>query len=363
MIPVTKPFFPPLDDYVAQLRDVWDAGWLTNQGPKVRALEAELSFRFEAGVALVANGTLAIQLCLRALDLRGSVATTPFSYVATTSSLVWEHCDPVFVDIDADTMNLSPAALEAVDDDGISGVLATHVYGVPCDVDAIASTAASRGWKTIYDAAHAIGTTLNGASVMGAGDASAASFHATKLFHTAEGGAIVTRSETILDRVRRLRSFGEKSKGEFVEVGLNAKMSEVNAALGLAVLPYLDGLIERRREQHRRYRDHLEDRVRFQSVPAGCDHNCAYVPVVLDSESAVLRVMDALAASDVEARRYFHPSLSTLPWVTKGRPTPVADDIARRVVCLPLHHTLTSAEIDRICSLVERALRPTGRRP
>jgi dTDP-4-amino-4,6-dideoxygalactose transaminase len=363
MIPVTKPFFPSLDEYVAQLRDVWEAGWLTNQGPKVRALEAELSTRFDAGVALVANGTLAIQLCLKALDLRGPVATTPFSFVATTSSLVWEHCDPLFVDIDPDTMNLSPAALDALDDDRVTGILATHVYGVPCDVDAIGAIAGRRGWRTVYDAAHAIGTTWRGVPVMGAGDASAASFHATKLFHTAEGGAVITRNDEILERVRRLRSFGEQRKGEFVEAGLNAKLSEVNAALGLAVLPHLDGLITRRREQHRRYRDHLEGQVRFQSVPEGCEHNCAYLPVVLESESAVLRVVDVLAAAEVEARRYFYPSLSTLRWVAKGRPTPVADDIARRVVCLPLHHTLTTADIDRICTLVERALHPTRSRP
>ncbi len=354
MIPVTRPFFPPLDDVHRALEEVWDSGWLTNHGPKVQALERRLAELFDAHVVVVANGTLALQLGIRAVGLRGKVITTPFSFVATTSALVWEGREPVFADVDPDTLNLSAAALAAIDPDGVSGVLATHVYGNCCDVDAIGVVAQERGWPVLYDAAHAFGTSWDGRPAMACGDAATASFHATKVFHTAEGGAVVTREGALAERVRRLRSFGEREKGDFVEAGINAKMSEVHAAIGLAVLAHMDEILAERRRQAERYRAQLAGRVRFVSKPARCVPNHAYMPVVFTSETALLRVEKALLDAEVQARRYFHPSLSTLAWV-KRAPTPVADDAARRVLCLPMFHGLADEDVDRICDVVIRS--------
>ncbi|MCB9689338.1 MAG: DegT/DnrJ/EryC1/StrS family aminotransferase [Alphaproteobacteria bacterium] len=351
MIPVTKPFFPPIEDYDAQLREVWANGWLTNQGPKVRQLEAELTARCAASTALMANGTLALQLGIRALGFRRRVATTPFSFVATTSALVWEGVEPVFVDVDPETLNLDPRRLAELDADGVDGVLATHVYGVPCDIDAIGATCADRGWRVLYDGAHAFGTTWRGVPVLGLGDATATSFHATKLFHTGEGGAVFTRDPEVLQRLVRLRSFGEREKGEYVEAGINAKVSELHAAMGLAVLPHMEAVLERRRAQSLRYRERLAGDFQMQKVPDVCGYNHAYVPILLPDESRLLRVVERLAAQDIHVRRYFWPSLSQLPWV-KQTPTPVADDAARRVACLPVYHDLTLEQVDRICDLV-----------
>jgi dTDP-4-amino-4,6-dideoxygalactose transaminase len=359
VIPVTRPFLPELDAYVALLREVWDARWLTNQGPKAVALEAELTRQFAAPTLLLANGTLALQLAIRALGLRRRVATTPFSFVATCSAPVWEGCEPVFVDIDPGTLNLSPDALGALDVDGVTGVVATHVYGVACDIDRIRGVSADRGWKVLYDGAHAFGTTWRGAPVMSAGDATATSFHATKLFHTGEGGAVVSGDAETLARVGRMRSFGEREKGEFVEVGINAKSSELHAAMGLAVLPHVGDLLARRRHQGLRYRANLGGRVRWQEIPLECGYNYAYVPILLSSESDLLRIQRALHDAGVQTRRYFHPSLSTLSWVAR-RPTPVADDVARRVLCLPVFHELADADLDRICAVVDAGVRPAA---
>jgi len=353
MIPITRPFFPPLEQVHAALAEVWESGWLTNHGPKVQELERRLAERLDAHVVVVANGTLALQLGIRAAGLRGRVITTPFSFVATTSALVWEQCEPVFADVDPDTLNLSASALAAIDAEGVSGVLATHVYGNCCDVDAIGRLARERGWPVLYDAAHAFGASWRGRPAMAWGDAATASFHATKVFHTAEGGAVVTRNGDLAERVRRLRSFGEREKGDFEDVGINAKMSEVHAALGLAMWPHVDVILAERRRQAERYRARLAGRVGFVSAPEGCVPNHAYMPILLASETALLRVEAALLAAGIQGRRYFHPSLSTLPWVRRT-PTPVADDAARRVLCLPLFHGLPDRDLDRICDVVLR---------
>jgi dTDP-4-amino-4,6-dideoxygalactose transaminase len=353
VIPVTHPYFPPLEELHAALAEVWASGWLTNHGPKVQELERRLTDLFDAHVVVLANGTLALQLGIRAAGLRGRVATTPFSFVATTSALVWEGCEPVFVDVDPDTLNLSADALAAIDPRGVSGVLATHVYGNCCDVDAIGAVAGERGWPVLYDAAHAFGTTWRGRPAMACGDAATASFHATKVFHTAEGGAVITKNGELAERVRRLRSFGEREKGTFVEPGLNAKMSEVHAAIGLVMLARMDEILAERRRQAERYRARLAGAVRFVAPTEGCAPNHAYLPILCASETALLALEAALLAAGIQGRRYFHPSLSTLPWV-KRTPTPVADDAARRVLCLPLFHGLADVDLDRICDVVAR---------
>lgn len=355
MIPVTKPFLPPFGAYEALLREVWEARWLTNQGPKVLALEAALTARCGAPAVYLANGTLALQLALRAVlpaSGPGLVLTTPFSFVATTSAPLWEGWRVRYVDVDPGTLNLSPDRLAEVDAPAGTVVLATHVYGVACDVDRIAAIAAERGWVVIYDAAHAFGTTWRGQPLFSFGDLVATSFHATKLFHTGEGGALFVGDPARKATVERLRSFGERAKGEFVEVGINAKCSELHAALGLAVLPHLDEILAVRRRQSERYRAALGGSLGLQHVPAECGYNHAYVPVLFRSEEALLRAVARLGEAGVVPRRYFWPSLSSLPFAPKDGPTPVSDDAARRVLCLPVYHDLPDADVDRICALV-----------
>ncbi len=353
MIPVTKPFLPPLEQYRAHLEDVWAARWLTNQGPKVQALEAALTARCGAPTVYMANGTLALQLALRAVgEPGGLVLTTPFSFVATTSAPLWEGWRVRFVDVDPATLNLSPDRLAEVDAPRGTVVLATHVYGVACDVDRLGAIAAERGWVVIYDAAHAFGTTWSGRPLFAFGDLVATSFHATKLFHTGEGGAVFVAAPELRARVERLRSFGERTKGEFVEVGINAKSSELHASMGLALLPHMDAVLARRRHQSERYRSALGGHLGLQHVPPQCGYNHAYVPVLFRSEAALLRAVSRLGAAEVVPRRYFWPSLSTLPFAPKGVPTPVADDAAARVLCLPVYHELEDADIDRICGLL-----------
>ena len=293
MIPVTRPFLPPLDEVQALLAEVWASGWVTNHGPKVQALEAALAERFDVGVAFVGNGTLALQLGIVALgwdarpsaERRPKVITTPFSYVATTSALVWQGCDPVFVDVDPATFNLDPAALAQVDLQDVTGILATHVYGVPCDDVAIGAFARKHGLTVMYDAAHAFDARIEGVSLFALGDVAATSFHATKLFHTIEGGAVFCRDADRLERIRALRNFGQQSKGEFALAGINAKNSEMHAAVGLAILPHMQAVLARRRDQALRYREALDEVVQFQALPAQLEPNHAYAPVLFSDEA------------------------------------------------------------------------------
>ena len=355
MIPVTRPFLPPFAEVQAHLEEVWESGWLTNHGPKVRELEAALSRHADVGARFVANGTLALQLAIRALGIRDRVLTTPFSYVATSSALVWEHCTPVFVDIDPHTWNLDPGALSDADLRGVGGIVATHVYGVPCDAARISAFAEAHGLPVLYDAAHAVGTQVQGQSALGLGTAAATSFHATKLFHTVEGGAVFSTDESVLHRVRQLGDFGQVTKGVFADAGINAKASELHASVGLAVLPYLNDILARRRAQWTRYHHHLSQLVQFQRVPDDTQYNHAYVPVLMPTAEATEAVVSALRTQDIHPRRYFHPVLPDLAWLEDAG-VPVAREVAEKVLCLPLFHTLSDDEIDQICALIAEVL-------
>lgn len=353
MVPVTKPFLPPLEEYNELLRGIWSRHWLTNHGPLVSELERELtSYLGVEETFFVANGTMALQIAIKALGICGEVITTPFSYVATTSSLVWEGLTPVMVDIDPSSFNLNPVLIEAAITERTTAILATHVFGNPCQVDAIGEIAQKHDLPVIYDAAHSFGTSYNGRSLFTYGDVATASFHATKLFHTVEGGAIFARHPDVRLNISRMRNFGHVSPTEFDRVGVNGKNSELHAAFGLVNLRYLEEILEQRRVLCTRYDALLGNRVQRQRITSKSKYNFAYYPILVRDESVLLSLIAALSKQNIIPRRYFYPSLSGLPYLSTRAQTPVADDIASRVLCLPLYHTLTSVDQDRVCDVI-----------
>ena len=353
MINVTKAYLPPLEEYHQYLQGIWERVHVTNHGPLVLELEARL--KAHLGVKhlfFVNNGTIALQIAIKALGLGGEIITTPFSYVATTSSIVWEGCRPVFVDIEPETLTIDAARIEEAITDQTTAILATHVYGNPCDVDLIGQIAARHGLKVIYDAAHAFGIRHQGQSLLAYGDVATLSFHATKLFHTGEGGAIVTDNDALAHRIAYMRNFGHNGPEAFWGVGINGKSSELHAAMGLCVLPRMPQLIESRRQIFAGY-DQLLAKADLQRpvLRAATEYNYAYYPVLFPTEEKLLEARDALNREQIFPRRYFYPALNTLAYVGH-QPLPVAEDVARRVLCLPLYHDLSLADVARIAGII-----------
>jgi len=347
---------PPLDEYVTYLTGVWERARLTNNGPLLLQLEAELS-RYLAipYVHVTANGTVALQLAIRALGLAGEILTTPFSYVATTSAILWENCTPVFVDIDPHTFCLDATLLEAAITPRTCAILATHVYGLPCDVEAIEAVAQRHQLKVIYDGAHAFGTKVRGRSLLSYGDVATCSFHATKLFHMGEGGAVLVHDQQLAIEINLLKSFGHVGD-EHLSLGINGKNSELHAAMGLCLLPRVPDFIRERATLYHQYRRALAGLpLAYPVVPADTEYNYAFFPVVLEDETALLHVKALLAEHDIDTRRYFYPSLNLLPYVA-GASCPVSEDISRRVLCLPFYPQLGAEQVSRIAGLVRHAL-------
>lgn len=346
-VQVTRAALPPLEDYLACVRHIFETHDLTNMGEYARRLETELARLLDApALAVCANGTLALQLAIRLLGLNGkTVITTPFTYVATLSALLWEGCTPIFADIDPESLCLSPAGvarqLEAHPE--AAALLPVHVYGNACDVEALGALAAGHGIPLLYDAAHAFGSRLEGKSLFAFGDAATASFHATKLFHTVEGGCVVARDEGARERLELLRAFGHKGDVHST-LGINAKISELHAAMGLCLLPGLSANIESRTRLTDLYDTAFgigpdgapgkEGLWRPRLAP-GLAWNHSYYPVIFPDGDTRARVTAALEAKDIHPRRYFYPSLTRLPYV-ECPPCPVAEDMAERVLCLPL---------------------------
>ena len=356
MVPVTRCCLPPLADYLSQLQPVWESGQITNNGAICRQLQELLKIHFGLPhLELVANGTLALQLAIKALGLKGEIITTPYSYVATTHAILWEGCDPVFVDIDEKNFGIDPELIEAAITENTAAILATHVYGYPCDVRAIQAIAEKYRLRVIYDAAHAFGVKFRGQSLLHHGDCSALSFHATKLFHTAEGGAVVCRDEIIARRISLMKKFGHIGEDEYLDIGINAKMSELHAAMGLAVWPQVGEIISARREVSSWYDECLAGSdLRRPGEIAGLEYNYAYYPVVFPDHGAMLRARQALMEKDIFPRRYFFPALNTLPFLKpeRQRPCPVAESIAARVLSLPLFPGLEKNTVEGICGLL-----------
>jgi len=356
MIPITKPFLPPQDEYQRYLDGIWKRQWLTNMGPLASELEMSLKAHLKLKHLLyVTNGTVALQMAIKALGLTGEIITTPFSFVATTSSIVWEGCTPVFVDIEASSLNIDAGKIEAAITPNTTAILATHVYGNPCDVKTIQAIAEKHHLKVIYDGAHAFGVAVYGKSIFEYGDISICSLHATKLYHSTEGGIIVTKDADLLKQLAYMRNFGFSGPESFATLGINGKNSEYHAAMGLANLPYVSAIHDKRKVLTELY--HLRLKNLKAATPVWHETatiNYAYYPLVFDSETLMLKCMDGLKVSEIFTRRYFYPSLANaLPYL-EPQDFEVTDAVAKRVLCLPLFYDLTVEEVELICRLLLR---------
>ncbi|QLE87844.1 DegT/DnrJ/EryC1/StrS family aminotransferase [Shewanella sp. Scap07] len=358
--PIVRPVLPAIDVYQKHVQAVFDSRWLTNSGPLHQSLEQRLAeYLGVEHLMLVANGTLALQVAYQALGVANStkpVLTTPFSFAATASSIAWHGLQCEFVDINQSSLNIAPELLKPEQVDAASAIVATHVFGNPCEVEAIASKTAGRDLKVIYDAAHAFNCRLNDESILNWGDASTLSLHATKIFHCVEGGAIVFKELDDLLRAREMINFGFNKYQYPEQLGINAKMSEMHAAMGLSLLDTIDDIQAQRIEAVSTYQTELANEFEFQHWVDGSSNNGAYMPVLCRSEQQLLKLMENLLASGVQTRRYFYPSLSEVACYGHRGDTPLANEISRRVLCLPLYGDLTVEEVKQICQLVKEAL-------
>lgn len=354
---VTKTFLPPLEDYLEYLKDIWDRNQITNNGPFVKELEEKLIEYLQVKhLSFVTNGTIALQIALKALDLTGEIITTPFSYVATTSIILWEGCTPVFADIDPNTLCIDPEQIEAAITEKSSGILATHVYGIPCAVEQIQEIASRHNLKVIYDAAHTFGVSYDAQPLVNYGDISTLSFHATKLFHTIEGGGIIANDDDLAHRVSYMRNFGHKGQEDFWGIGINGKATELNAAMGLCMLPYVDDIILARKQIFSWYDERIKNLpLKRPFLPAKTTYNYAYYPVIFENEFSMQKAKTALNAANIFPRRYFYPSLNHLPYVP-FRNMPISEEMATRVLCLPLSADLKLEEVSFIVDTIEKAL-------
>ncbi len=350
---VTKTFLPPQEEYSTILKEVFDSHWLTNRGKLALALEEKIKKKLNVRhMFLLNNGTIPIQIALKLFGNGGEIITTPFSYVATTSSIVWEGCTPVFVDIDPTYLSIDETKIQASITPRTKAILATHVYGNPCNVEAIAAIAKQHNIKVIYDAAHCFGVSYKGSSLFNYGDISTCSFHATKVFHTGEGGAIFCDSDDIFHHSYYAHNFGHDGPLSFHGLGVNGKISELQAAMGLSVLPYMDHILAERKRVVEAYDQMLNfNKIDRLAIRPGTDWNHSYYPIFFGSEEALLVAERHLNGHGIYPRRYFYPSLNTLPYVEYVK-MPVSESIAKRVLCLPLHTALSTDQVTFICNTI-----------
>ncbi len=356
MIPITKPFLPPQDEFQLLIDGIWKRQWLTNMGPLASELEIKLKNHLNVNhILYVTNGTVALQMAIKALGITGEIITTPFSFVATTSCIVWEGCTPVFVDIDKNDLNIDVLKIEDAITDKTQAILATHVYGNPCDVIAIEKIAKKHNLKVIYDGAHAFGVKINGKSIFEYGDISTCSLHATKLYHSIEGGLIVTRDPELIKKLSFIRNFGISGFDTFSELGINGKNSEFHAAMGLLNLNYIQAIHDHRKKLTEEYDDKLKSLKAYKPRwNKEANANYAYYPLVIESESLLLEIKKYLDGNEIFTRRYFYPSLAnSLPYL-QPKDFSVTDLISKQVLCLPLYYDLTLEEVDLICRLILR---------
>lgn len=354
---VTKSFMPMLAEYENYLKKVYESGVLTNQGPCVQELEKKLAEYLRVpNFQYVTNGTIALQLALKALEIEeGEIVTTPFSYVATTSSILWERCKPVFVDIETNNFTIDVAKIEQAITPKTKAIMAVHVFGYTCDVEAIQKIANKYNLKVIYDAAHAFGSFYKGKSLCSFGDVSTCSFHATKVFHTIEGGACICKDDKVNENLYHIKKFGHDGD-EHLMLGINGKQSEFNAAMGLALLPYLSYIIKERKRVCDLYDKLLDGLIIRPKVQEDLEYNYAYYPVVFKSENELKKVFKALCEQEIYPRRYFYPSLNTLQYLKNKQPCPVSEDICSRIACLPLYPELSNEIVEKICRIIREIL-------
>ena len=357
MINVTKTFFPKIEDYQLQVQRIWDNQWLTNRGELVLELEDKLKNYLDVpNIIIMNNGTIPIQIALKILGNGGEIITTPFSYVATTASIIWENCTPVFVDIQEDFLTIDETKIEAAITSKTTAILATHVFGNPCNVTMIEVIAKKHNLKVIYDAAHCFGVTYNGNSVFNYGDVSTCSFHATKLFHTGEGGALFTNNKNLFHKFFYSHNFGHNGPLDFYGLGINGKISELQAAMGLAVFPNMETIINERKLVVDFYKDNLNfDILKTIKIRENTQWNYSYYPIIFKDEEQLLKVQKILNENKIFPRRYFYPSLNKINFVN-GLSMPVSESVAARILCLPLYVGLTKNDLNTIVSHINSSL-------
>jgi dTDP-4-amino-4,6-dideoxygalactose transaminase len=357
MINVTKTFFPPFDEYSMQLKRVWKNEWLTNRGELVLELESKLKSLLEVrNIILMSNGTIPLQIALKIIGNGGEIITTPFSYVATSSAIIWENCSPIFVDIHPEYLTIDENKIEAAITPKTTAILATHVFGNPCNIEAINEIAKRYNLKVIYDAAHSFGVTYKNKSVFEYGDVSTCSFHATKIFHTGEGGAIFCNDSELFHKLFYSHNFGHNGPSEFHGLGINGKISELQAAMGLALMPHIGHIFSERKRAVDFYTKNLQfNLIKTIKLRDQTDWNYSYFPVIFSSEEELLSVQRALNDEKIFPRRYFYPSLNTIGYLS-GSKMPVSESIASTILCLPLYCGMPNTLLDKICSLVNLSI-------
>lgn len=362
---VTSPLLPNLDEFYDLLKEIWNSKWITNNGSFHAKLEEALCVYLKVPfISLFTNGTLPLLTALQALRISGEVITTPYTFVATTHAIWWNGCKPVFVDIDPSNCGIDPEKIEAAITPYTTAIMPVHCYGKPCDMDRIQAIAEKYGLKVIYDAAHAFGVEVNGESVLNYGDMATLSFHATKVFNTAEGGALVVRDVETKNRVDYLKNFGFAGETEIVAPGINGKMDEIRAVLGLLNLKQVDEAIEKRHQVAIYYRNALRDvrGIRFFDDIQGVKHNYSYFPIFVDAKDYGMtrdELYLKMKSHGVLGRRYFYPLISNLG-IYKGLPSaskenlPVANKVAEEVICLPMHHGLDEEVLEKVINLIRK---------
>ena len=349
---VTMPSLAPLEEVHELMKGIWESGIMTHNGPLVQRFEKEVcEYLGVPRMVSCCNGTLALQMAIKALGKMGEIITSPFTFIATISSIMWEHCTPVFVDINPETLNIDPQKIEERITCHTIAIMPVHVFGNNCDFESIGAVAKAHNLPVIYDACHSVGSVYDSKSVFLQGDISVTSFHATKMLNTAEGGGVFTSNDEIDEKLRHIRFFGFENHADIVEEGFNGKMTEVHAAVGLANLKYLDKALVDRKVKYARYKEILgqNPKVGFQKITTGC--NYSYFPVIFKDEETVMRVMAALNAENVFPRRYFYPSVNTFSKLVPYVPMPNSEGVASRILCLPLHMGMSMNDVEEIAEI------------
>ena len=355
MINVTKTYLPNKEKYKKYIDEIYENGWLTNNGPLVQRLEKRLAeYLGVKNIILVSNGTVALEIAYRTLDIKGFAITTPFSFVATTSSLVTNNILPIFADIDPNTFNLDPKNIEKLITPNTSAIVPVHVFGNACEVEQIEKIANKHNLKVVYDAAHAFDVKYKNQSVLNYGDISTLSFHSTKLFHSIEGGALIINDDELVQKARYLINFGIKNTEEIPHLGTNAKMNEFEAAMGLCVLDEIENIKNSRKEVYETYQKELNGIVQFQEQNKNATENYSYFPIVFKTEEQLLKVQKALNDENIFPRRYFYPSLDTLEYIEPKQECKISRDISKRILCLPIYAELTKAEQNSILNIIKQ---------
>lgn len=339
---------------LAKLEQIFQKRQYTNHGPLYTELNQLLESRSSLHHAYVSNGTISLQLLLKSLGCSGEVVTTPFSYVATTNAILWEGGTPVFADVDPKTCNADPEAVERAIGPNTKGLLLTHVYGIPCDVEALEKIAERHGIWLVFDAAHAFDVKFKGRSLYSYGTAASASYHATKIFHTVEGGGVYSKDQELMRAVRQGMNFGHTSPETFDRPGINAKNSEFHAAMGLCILPHMPDIIARRKALSECYDAQIPKGLSRPILPEETEYNYAYYPVFFQNQDALLQTKAALEQAGIGTRRYFYPSLNTLPYLSETQACPVSEELSSRVLCLPLYPDLSVLEQEYILDHLHR---------